>query len=198
MKFILGVTGGIGSGKTAATDQFASHGIQVIDADTIARQVVDIGSPALSTISDHFGKDILLKNGALNRSLLRKIIFDDKQEQQWLENLLHPPIRKEITTALNKTTSAYAILSAPLLLENNLHSITDKVLVIDCDEELQIERASKRDKNSSNIIKKIMQQQMSRSDRIAKADDIIINNSTLSNLQKMVDDYHFKLLKTIT
>ncbi len=197
MTFTLGVTGGIGSGKTAATDQFASHGVQVIDADVIAHQAVDIGSPALLKISDHFGKNILLSTGALNRPLLREIIFKNTQEKQWLENLLHPLIRKEITAALNKTTSTYTILSAPLLLENNLQSITDRVLVIDCDEELQIERASKRDNNSSDIIKSIMKQQLSRNDRIKKADDIITNNGTLPDLQKAVDNYHFKLLETI-
>lgn len=198
MSFILGVTGGIGSGKSAATDSFSSLGIHIIDADVIAHQVVSKGSPLLLDLQKHFGDDILLnshesKPGELNRAKLREIIFNEPQEKKWLENLLHPVIRKKLRTELAAANSLYAILSAPLLFENNLQLEVDRVLVIDCDEALQRERASLRDNSDKGLIEKIMLQQLDRNTRLARADDVIENNGSLIDLKKSVEHYHQQL-----
>lgn len=195
--FVLGVTGGIGSGKTAATNRFASHGITVVDADLIARQAVAAGSPALEAIVTHFGRSILLINGELDRKALRKIVFSNIQEKEWLENHLHPIIREKTLEEIKKSNSAYTILSAPLLLEKNLEFLTDRILVIDCSEAIQIDRTCRRDNSSIEAIQKIMQQQLSRRERKARADDIIVNETTLEDLNKAVDNYHFNLMKKI-
>ncbi|MFT4610396.1 MAG: dephospho-CoA kinase [Cellvibrionaceae bacterium] len=198
MPFILGVTGGIGSGKSAATDHFFSLGIHIVDADVIAHQLVARGSPLLLTIKEHFGDDILLgsdelNNAELNRVKLREIVFNNPQEKKWLENLLHPLIRKKIRAELAAANSHYAILSAPLLFENNLQLEVDRVLVIDCDESLQYERASLRDNSDREMIKKIMQQQLDRNTRLARADDVIENMGSLADLKQSVEHYHHQL-----
>jgi dephospho-CoA kinase len=198
MPFILGVTGGIGSGKSAATDHFFSLGIHIVDADVIAHELVARGSPLLLTIKEHFGDDILLgsdelNNAELNRVKLREIVFNNPQEKKWLENLLHPLIRKKIRAELAAANSHYAILSAPLLFENNLQLEVDRVLVIDCDESLQYERASLRDNSDREMIKKIMQQQLDRSTRLARADDVIENMGSLADLKQSVEHYHHQL-----
>jgi dephospho-CoA kinase len=198
MPFILGVTGGIGSGKSAATDHFFSLGIHIVDADVIAHQLVARGSPLLLTIKEHFGDDILLgsdelNNAELNRVKLREIVFNNPQEKKWLENLLHPLIRKKIRAELAAANSHYAILSAPLLFENNLQLEVDRVLVIDCDESLQHERASLRDNSDREMIKKIMQQQLDRNTRLARADDVIENMGSLADLKQSVEHYHHQL-----
>ncbi|MFT6968216.1 MAG: dephospho-CoA kinase [Cellvibrionaceae bacterium] len=198
MPFILGVTGGIGSGKSAATDHFFSLGIHIVDADVIAHELVARGSPLLLTIKEHFGDDILLgsdelNNAELNRVKLREIVFNNPQEKKWLENLLHPLIRKKIRAELAAANSHYAILSAPLLFENNLQLEVDRVLVIDCDESLQYERASLRDNSDREMIKKIMQQQLDRNTRLARADDVIENMGSLADLKQSVEHYHHQL-----
>jgi dephospho-CoA kinase len=198
MSFILGVTGGIGSGKSAATDYFSALGIHIVDADVIAHQVVLKGSPLLLELQKHFGADILLntgdlKNGELNRAKLREIVFNSSQEKKWLENLLHPVIRKKIRTELAAVNSPYAILSAPLLFENNLQLEVDRVLAIDCDETLQLERASFRDGSDKELIEKIMRQQLDRNTRLARADDVIENNGSLADLKQSVEHYHQQL-----
>jgi dephospho-CoA kinase len=198
MPFILGVTGGVGSGKSAATDYFATLGINIVDADVIAHQVVSKGSPLLVTIKDHFGDAIILENGELNRVGLREIVFNKPHEKKWLENLLHPVIRKEIRSQLAAASSPYVILSAPLLFENNLQLEVDRTLVIDCDESLQLERASKRDNSNSELIQKIMSQQIDRNTRLARADDVIENNGSLLELKKSVEHYHQQLINHLS
>lgn len=197
MTFVLGLTGGIGSGKSAATDQFASHGIEIVDADVIAREVVEPGQPALAAIADHFGPNILLENGGLDRGQLRQLIFSDPAEKDWLENCLHPLIRETIQAKLAEAKPPYVILSAPLLLENNLQTLTDRVLIIDCPVDTQISRVLSRDGSNRETIEQIIQQQISREERLARGDDIIDNNGTLLALQQAVDHYHSKLLKTL-
>ena len=206
MTFVLGVTGGIGSGKTTVTDRFATHGITIVDADVIARNIVSPGSDVLYKIIEHFGDDLLIhgddiegiKRDELNREKLRKIVFDKPDEKQWLENFLHPLIRKKIKSDLQqKHNGNYIILSAPLLLDTDLHTITDRVLVIDCDEDIQVMRAGNRDNNRLDEIKKIMDKQISRIERNQKADDIIINNGTVDELYKAVDKYHQQLTEIL-
>ena len=197
MTFILGLTGGIGSGKSAASARFETHNIQIIDADIIAREVVELGSPALATIAQHFGNEILLSSGELNRAYLREIIFSCAREKKWLEELLHPLIRKTIMVRLAKLDSTYGILSSPLLFESQQHTMAQRVLVIDCDEALQMQRALRRDNVTAEQITTIMSSQLSREQRNQQADDIIRNNHSLVALYDAIDHYHHQLLEQL-
>lgn len=187
---IIGLTGGIGSGKSAAADRFRSHGITVIDADQVARQAVEKGSEALHLIAEHFGSQILLDDGNLNRALLRQIIFDNPEEKQWLEALLHPIIRQLTKEQLNAAESPYAVLESPLLLETNQHELVSRVIVVDVPEQAQLERACARDANSEEQIKAIMSSQMSRDKRLGLADDRVDNSGSLEALCAQVDQLH--------
>lgn len=187
---IVGLTGGIGSGKSEVTQRFRALGIRVIDADEVARYVVEPDSTALQKISAHFGKDILTATGTLDRAHLRQTIFANPAEKNWLENLLHPIIREEIVQRLQQENSSYVILASPLLLETTQHTLVDRVLVVDASEELQLARASLRDHNNPDQIKTIMRSQMSRSERCNKADDIIHNHGDLSELDAQVKKLH--------
>ena len=140
--FVVGLTGGIGSGKSAVSDLFAQQGIDIVDADVVARQVVEPGTPALQAIIDHFGEAIVTDNGTLNRPALRKRVFENDLDKQWLNALLHPAIRAEMQTQLEVATSPYVVFSVPLLIENGLDSMADTVLVVDCSEETQLARAT--------------------------------------------------------
>lgn len=199
MTYILGLTGGIGCGKTAATDQFARHGIPIVDADILAREQVALNTPALAAIAEHFGPSILFDSGELDRKKLRDIIFNRPQEKAWLEALLHPKIRQGLIAALQQpSTAAYSILSAPLLLEGDLYTLVDRILVIDCDPTLQVARTQQRDQCDPSTLKKIIAQQISREQRLAKADDIISNNGSIADLQQAVDQYHQQLQDSLT
>jgi dephospho-CoA kinase len=190
MPLIIGLTGGIGSGKSEASKRFAERGIVVVDADLVAREVVEPDRAALTQIAAHFGPDILDTTGHLNRSKLREIIFSDPAEKQWLELLLHPIINAEIRHQLANATSVYAILASPLLLETQQFQLVDRILVIDTSEQLQIERASYRDKNNEAQIKAIMQTQLSRQERCARATDIIQNHGNITELDAQVEKLH--------
>ena len=190
MPLIIGLTGGIGSGKSEASKRFAERGILIVDADIVAREAVEPNSFALKQISDHFGKDILNASGELNRSKLREIIFSTPSEKIWLESLLHPIINASIRQQLANASSAYAILASPLLLETKQFELVDRILVIDVNEQLQIERASQRDNNKPDQIKAIMQTQLSRQERCARADDIILNNGNIAALDEQVEKLH--------
>lgn len=192
---IVGLTGGIGSGKSEVSARFEKLGILVVDADIIAREVVALGTPALAAIAIHFGSQILLHDGTLNRPKLRELIFDAPAEKIWLENLLHPIIRNETIRQLNQSKSAYSILSSPLLLETSQHELVDRILVVDVAEELQLARASHRDGNNLPQIKKIMATQMARTERCQKADDIIHNHGDLKELDKQIQHLHALYLK---
>ena len=197
--FIVGLTGGIGSGKSAAAARFRHHGVNVVDADQAARVVVEPGRPALDAIAEHFGTGVILPEGGLNRAALRKLVFDNPEERRWLEQLTHPLIREEIISSLTasaKTHSApYAILESPLLLETNQSELVQRVCVVDIPEELQLARASARDANSVDQIRKIMAAQMPREERCARADDILDNRGSLEFLFAQVDALHEKYLQ---
>ncbi len=195
MSLIIGLTGGIGSGKTVASDYFASLGVTVVDADIAARIVVERGQPALEEINLHFDGKILTDSGALNRAKLREKIFSDPAEKKWLEQLLHPLIRKEIQTQLLGSTSPYTILVSPLLIETDQYLLADRVLLIDAPESEQVQRTTQRDNNSAEQVEAIMANQASRDVRKNKADDIIINDSTLESLYKKIDQQHTTYLK---
>ncbi|MBS3797393.1 dephospho-CoA kinase [Pseudoalteromonas sp. BDTF-M6] len=195
--WVLGLTGGIGSGKSSASKFFAELGIEVVDADQVARQVVEPSSPALTAIVKRHGEAIIDNKGALDRAKLRKIIFSDNNEKQWLNNLLHPQIRTEMLTQLANAQSPYVILEAPLLFENGLEKYCQRTLLIDVQLELQLTRTCERDKLPLEAAKAIIAAQMSRSNKVKKADDIISNSGTLAALKVKVQRYHYSYLNIV-
>ena len=194
MTYVIGLTGGIGSGKTAVSDRFKALGITVVDADVASRVVVEPGRPALQAIAEHFGATILLADGQLNRAELRKRIFQDDNERLWLEALLHPLIRQEIKDGLNNASSPYALLVSPLLIESGQSKFTNRVLVVDVPEALQLSRTVARDNNSEEQVKAIMAAQASREQRVRQADDVIVNDGSIAQLHEKVQALHEKYL----
>lgn len=194
MTYVVGVTGGIGSGKSAATAEFERLSIAVVDADIVSRQVVMPGSPCLQAIEEHFGEELLTETGELNRKALRQRIFSDSEEKAWLNNLLHPAIREEILAQLEQASSPYVILSAPLLLENNLDKYCQRVLVVDVPEELQLQRTIQRDESPKEEVEAIMKAQLSREARLRKADDILNNEGSIDELRRQVNQLHQRYL----
>lgn len=195
MSFILGLTGGIGSGKSAASQWFETHGITVVDADVVAREVVAKGQPALAQIQQQFGDWVLLANGELNRAALREYIFKEASARQQLEAITHPAIRQSIIQQLMVATSPYVILVSPLLFETNQHQLTDRNLLIDAPIEHQIERASQRDGQSIEQIEKIIQVQMSREKKLSLAQDVVVNDRDLNHLYAQLEALHQAYLK---
>jgi len=190
---IVGLTGGIGSGKSAVSAQLKALGILVVDADQVARDVVLVGSPALNRIAKHFGSEVLLQNGALNRAALRQQIFLDKSQRQWLESLLHPLIGAAVDEKLTAASSIYAVLESPLLLETSQHKSTDFVVVVDTTEELQRKRTCERDGNTIAQIDAIIASQMPRQKRLDKAHWVLDNQHDLSHLSEKVLELHHHL-----
>lgn len=188
--WVLGVTGGIGSGKTTVTDLFAEYGITVVDADVIARHILDRGTTALAAVRQRYGTEALLDDGSLNRAWLREKIFQEPAEKDWLNALTHPLIREQILQALQSASSPYAILSAPLLVENNLTGYCDRVLVVDVSEATQHLRTAQRDNVSSEQVDQIIKAQASREQRLAAADDIINNDGDKHLLAPQVAKLH--------
>lgn len=187
---IIGVTGGIGSGKTAVTDAFNDLGIQIVDADIAARTVVEKGRPALAEIEARFGPNILLDNGELNRAELRTIIFENQDHRKWLEQLTHPLIRNEIIQGLQSAKSPYVILSSPLLVESGQQLLVKRTLVVDVPEALQIERTCNRDNNSPEQVQSIIDAQIPRQKRLKAADDVLDNDQDLQHLRHQVTAFH--------
>jgi len=192
--FVVGLTGGIGSGKTLVGESFSQLGVEVINADIAARKVVEKGSPALVQIAHHFGKECLQEDGCLDRAFLREQIFNNAEERRWLESILHPRIREWIQLALSHATGPYAILETPLLLETNQHQLTDHILVVDVPESLQVARASERDNNNQKQIRAIIKAQIPRQERLSRADDILDNSGTIDQLTAQVAKLHRKYL----
>ena len=188
--WILGLTGGIGSGKSAAAEHFAALGVHVVDADHAARWVVEPGRPALSQIAEHFGEQVLQADGQLNRGALRALIFSDPEQRRWLEALLHPLIREAIADNLAQAQSPYAILVSPLLIESGQYTTTQRVLVIDVPQALQIQRTLKRDNTSEEQVHAILKVQASREDRLRHADDVLTNDRDLEALKTEVERLH--------
>lgn len=199
MATIIGLSGGIASGKTTVANLFNEHfNIDIVDADIVAREVVAVGSDGLKQITDHFGEAILLEGGALNRSKLRELIFSDPTEKQWLNDLLHPMIRNKIDSDLSKVTSPYGLLVAPLLVENQMQSMADRVLIVDVPTEVQIERTMSRDNVSREQVASILKSQASREQRLAVADDVIKNHTKNQELLPQITDLHQKYLAIST
>ena len=193
--FIVGLTGGIGSGKTTVANLFAALGVELVDADIVARQVVEKGSEGLNAIRAHFGSDILLADGELDRAKLREHIFANPVEREWLNQLLHPLIRQHMLDAVKTATSPYVIMVVPLLFENGLDRLVNRTLVVDISPELQIERTVNRDKVDSAQVNNIINSQSSRAEKLAKADDVIDNQGQISTLECAVSALHLKYLQ---
>lgn len=188
--WILGLTGGIGSGKTAVADRFASLGVHVVDADQAARWVVEPGRPALQQIVERFGEEVLLQSGELDRAGLRQKVFADAAERQWLEKLLHPLIRAEVARHLALAESPYAIMVSPLLVESGQYRQVGRVLVVDVPELLQIARTTARDQASEEQVRAILNAQAQREERLKHADDVLVNDRDLSWLAAEVERLH--------
>ncbi len=189
-RWILGLTGGIGSGKTMATRYLEQQGIECIDADQIARDVVKPGSAALDAITAHFGTQVQQPDGHLNRPRLRTIIFSDPAAKQWLEALLHPLIQQETQRQLKESQSPYTVLASPLLFEHGQQKHCQRTLLIDAPEDVQCQRSMQRDGASSAQIEAIMQSQWTREQRQSLADDILMNDQDLEHLYQLLARLH--------
>jgi dephospho-CoA kinase len=207
-KLVIGLTGGIGSGKTAAGDYFQKLGVNIIDADIASRKVIEPGQPALEELVKKFGQEILNQpsnntkaestqpnNKSLNRQALRSMVFSNQEHLTWLNNFMHPLIRNWMDNETAHATSSYVIKVIPLLTESALKQQVDRILVIDVPTTTQIERVSKRDSCSTIEVQQIMQSQSTRENRLSFADDVIINNSSLDALEIAVKKMHNKYLK---
>lgn len=185
--YVVGLTGGIGSGKSTITRLLIGFGIEVIDADDVAREVVTPGSPALNALVERFGTKILATDGTLKRERLRGLIFTDPAAKRWVEELLHPVIRARIEERIARSTSAWLLLSVPLLLENkSAYDFVDRVLVVDVPESVQLARTMLRDNATKEEVTRIMQSQLPRGKRLAAADDIVENTGDPLQLQEQL------------
>lgn len=195
-KTLIGMTGGIGCGKSTVTHLFEQRGILCIDADSVARHVVELGSHALQQLAQRYTDIVLHKDGTLNRAKLRQIIFDDEAERLWVNQLLHPLIRQEVLAQVSQSNSLYTIIVMPLLFESGWRDMFQRILVIDITEQQQQQRASLRDGRPESEIKKIITTQVSRAFRLGHADDIIDNTGTILELEKQVRqlDQQYRLM----
>jgi len=188
---VVGLTGGIGSGKSTVANLFAERGVPIIDADVAARIVVDMpDKPAVISIVKHFGPEILLPDKTLNRAKLRSYIFNDPKQRLWLEKLLHPLILEEMQQQIAKLNALYCIAVIPLLLEVEFYSFINRILVVDASEASQIERVMSRDQAAKEDVEAILNSQAHRTDRRAKAQDIINNDGNMADLIPQVDKLH--------
>jgi len=194
MGYIVALTGGIGSGKSTVAEAFSRLGITIIDADILARQVVEPGTPALRAIADHFGSDIIEPDGTLNRRMLRERIFTHPEEKAWLNALLHPLIQQETQKQIAHATSPYVLWVVPLLVENNLHDKADRVLVVDVSPATQIQRTIARDNVGREHAEQILAAQAKREARLAVADDVIDNNGSPDAIASDVARLHQQYL----
>ncbi|WP_152207633.1 dephospho-CoA kinase [Marinobacter changyiensis] len=193
---IIGLTGGIGSGKSTVAGLFKSLGVHAVDADDVARDVVEPGTDALARIAGHFGEQLLSSDGTLNRAALRTLVFKDPAEREWLEALLHPVIRLELARQLkpHEYTLPYVLLVSPLLLETDQHTMVERVVVVDVPEAVQLARAMARDNNPRDQVERIIAAQMPRETRLERADDVIDNSLPLDQVRQQVEALHRRFL----
>lgn len=192
---IVGLTGGMGAGKTTVANLFARYNIPIIDADVISHALTEVGEPAYLDIIKHFTSSILLPDKQLDRKKLRQIIFNDAQERIWLEKLLHPLIEQEMIKQIKNTVAPYCIVVIPLLFEVEHFSFIDRILLVDIPTLMQIERIKLRDKVPDDQIAAILKRQISRDEKLARADDIIANDGTFENLIPQVEEFHASYLE---
>jgi dephospho-CoA kinase len=191
----IALTGGIGSGKTTVSSIFEKLGVPIIDSDIISRDLVKPGQPCLTKIINEFGNEILTEQNTLDREKLRSIIFDDDVAKSNLESILHPSIYKELDSQISKINYPYCLVVVPLLIETNAMKHFDRILVIDTDKDLQVKRTQKRDNSSEIEVKKIIDSQISREQRLKYADDIIENTLTIEELNETVKQLHTKYIE---
>ena len=189
-RLVIGLTGGIASGKSVVSRFFEQLGVPVIDADVIAREVVEPGEPALAAVVDHFGREVLDDDGRLDRQRLRELVFNDPEKRKLLEQLLHPEIRDRMREKLAHVDHDYAVLVIPLLLEVGQTELVDRILVVDASEDQQIQRAIERDGGTESAIRGIMSAQLSREQKLSRADDVIENHGSLEDLRERVGKLH--------
>ena len=198
--FSVGLTGGIASGKTTISDLFAKRGVPVVDTDTISRQLLEPGELAFEQVCEHFGDDILDQDGKIDRRRLREIVFSQADEKTWLETMLHPLIfQRSHDAILANAKSEYVLVVVPLLFETNYQSLVDRILVVDCPAEQQIERLMKRDRIDESLARKMLAQQLSNAERVARAHDIIDNRSETADLESQVaalNDFYLELSRS--
>lgn len=190
----VGLTGGIGSGKSTVAELFARRGTPVIDTDVIARQLVAPGQPALAEIARDFGKDLLDANGELDRARMRQRVFQDSGARRRLEAILHPRIRAAVRQQLAAISAPYCVIVVPLLVETGFDELIDRVLVVDSEDRLQQERVSRRDNVSADAVRRTMAAQATRAQRLARADDVVANNGTVVDLERAVERLHASYL----
>lgn len=193
--FIVGLTGGIGSGKTTVANLFADLGVVLVDADIVAREVVNPGSEGLAAIVEHFGAEILLSDGHLDRSMLRERIFNNDEERLWLNGLLHPLIRETMLKNCKEAQSNYVIMVVPLLFENGLDRLVHRTLLVDISPQLQQQRTMARDDVSAKQVQNIIGSQATRAEKLSKADDVIDNQGEISALKCKVNALNSLYLK---
>ena len=194
---IVGLTGGIGSGKSAAANFFVELGVDLIDADDLAKNVLNKNSKGYELFINEFGEQYLDNDKNIDRDLLRKTIFNDSNKKNKLENIIHPQVRFGIEEFIKSSKSDYCIVVVPLIYETRSSSYYDRILVIDCDEEIQINRSAIRDNKENKEIKKIISKQASREERLSIADDVILNNRNLDSLKDEVIKLHEKYIKML-
>ena len=194
---IIGLTGGIGSGKSAAAALFKDIGVDLIDADDLARDSLNINSQGYKLFIDEFGNKYLDENKNINRELIRELIFNNSDAKSKLENIIHPIVRSGIESFIKNTKSNYCIIVVPLIFETNSSKIYDRVLVIDCDVDVQISRTSKRDNQTKSDIENIVNKQATREQRLSIADEVIVNNGSLDLLRNEVLKIHKKYLEIV-
>ncbi len=191
----IGLTGGIGSGKSTVANLFSQHGAPIIDMDEIAREVVLPGKPAMQEIREYFGDDICDEKGILDRKKLRAVIFNDEDKRQHLENIVHPRIRQRVVEKLKPLNSPYCIIVIPLLFETGLQDTVDRILVVDVSVEEQITRTTQRDNLDEDYAMKIIASQVDRQTRLDNADDIIDNSGDITELESRIEKLHQKYLE---
>ena len=187
---VVGLTGGIGSGKSTVAELFAALGVRVIDTDVIARQLVEPGQPALKEIAQFFGPQVIAESGQLDRRAMRDIIFSDPNLRLELEAILHPRIRTAVREQVESINAPYCLVVIPLLLETGQQKMVDRILVVDASPELQIQRTTLRDETSESAVKAILAEQVERDERLAAADDVIHNEGELATLEQQVQVLH--------
>lgn len=195
MTFKVGLTGGVASGKSTVTELFQQLGITVIDADMIARGLLNKNTDSYRQVIKHFGHDVLMENGDIDRAWLRARIFSDRNAKQALENIIHPQVRQQMLAAVSECDAPYCILSVPLLVEAQMQDLVDRIVVVDADEKTQLSRLIARDNISQSEAVKMLQGQCQRAQRLAVADDIIDNSQTIDSLRPQVEQLHQQYLE---
>lgn len=195
---VIGLTGGIASGKTTISDLFSALKIPIVDTDIISRSLLDKNQPGYEKVLNKLGDQVLLENGDINRRMLRELVFNDSELKQWLEGMMHPLIYQTAFDQVNQHTAApYVVLVVPLLFESKFTSLIDRALVVDCSRESQLRRLVERDHIDETLANKMLDQQWSNAERLALANDVILNNGS-ENLQHQINYLHQQYLKIST